>query len=127
MTMAQPNSALDTAPSRTSTATSATPARILVYGVVGLIALALALAPFLFPDIRSQEVAARTIDSILSALGTPWTSETASGDGGTPAASARTVPVAAGPTVSSRTVYSRPAPSLATTVSPGRSLSTRVW
>ena len=59
MTMAQPNSALDTAPSRTSTATSATPARILVYGVVGLIALALALAPFLFPDIRSQEVAAR--------------------------------------------------------------------
>ncbi len=59
MTMAQPNSALGAAPSRTSAATSATPARILVYGVVGLIALALALAPFLFPDIRSQEVAAR--------------------------------------------------------------------
>ena len=59
MTMAQPNSALDAAPSRTSAARSAAPARILVYGVVGLIALALALAPFLFPDIRSQEVAAR--------------------------------------------------------------------
>lgn len=59
MTMAQPNSALHAAPSRTSATASATPARILVYGVVGLIALALALAPFLFPDIRSQEVAAR--------------------------------------------------------------------
>lgn len=59
MTMAQPNSALNAAPSRTSATASATPARLLVYGVVGLIALALALAPFLFPDIRSQEVAAR--------------------------------------------------------------------
>ncbi len=33
--------------------------RLLVYGTVGLIALALLFAPFLFPDVRSQEVAAR--------------------------------------------------------------------
>src|SRR5688572_4225304 len=51
-----------------------------------------------------SSVAARTIASIVSPFGTPWTSVTASGDGGTPAASASTVPVAVGPTVSSRTV-----------------------
>ena len=33
--------------------------RLLVYGAVGLIGLALLFAPFLFPDVRSQEVAAR--------------------------------------------------------------------
>lgn len=33
--------------------------RWLVYGTVGLIGLALLFAPFLFPDVRSQEVAAR--------------------------------------------------------------------
>ncbi|MBU1336461.1 MAG: branched-chain amino acid ABC transporter permease [Alphaproteobacteria bacterium] len=33
--------------------------RFVVYALVGLIGLALALAPFLFPDVRSQEVAAR--------------------------------------------------------------------
>lgn len=33
--------------------------RILVYGAVVLVGLALAFAPFLFPDVRSQEVAAR--------------------------------------------------------------------
>ncbi|MBE0580077.1 branched-chain amino acid ABC transporter permease [Devosia sp.] len=33
--------------------------RVTVYGLVALIGLALALAPFLFPDVRSQEVAAR--------------------------------------------------------------------
>lgn len=33
--------------------------RVLVYAVVGFIGLALAFAPFLFPDVRSQEVAAR--------------------------------------------------------------------
>lgn len=35
------------------------PGRVIVYGAVALIGLALALAPFLFPDVRSQEVAAR--------------------------------------------------------------------
>ena len=33
--------------------------RMIVYGLVALIGVALALAPFLFPDVRSQEVAAR--------------------------------------------------------------------
>ncbi len=33
--------------------------RMVVYALVGLVGLALALAPFLFPDVRSQEVAAR--------------------------------------------------------------------
>lgn len=35
------------------------PGRVVVYGAIALIGLALAFAPFLFPDIRSQEVAAR--------------------------------------------------------------------
>lgn len=43
-----------------SSSTSAlTPGRILVYSAVALIVVALAFAPFLFPDVRSQEVAAR--------------------------------------------------------------------
>ena len=33
--------------------------RLAVYAIVGLIGLALAFAPFLFPDVRAQEVAAR--------------------------------------------------------------------
>lgn len=33
--------------------------RVLIYALVGIIGLALAFAPFLFPDVRSQEVAAR--------------------------------------------------------------------
>jgi branched-chain amino acid transport system permease protein len=33
--------------------------RLLAYGLVGLIGLSLLFAPFLFPDVRSQEVAAR--------------------------------------------------------------------
>jgi len=33
--------------------------RLFVYSVVGIIGILLALAPFLFPDVRSQEVAAR--------------------------------------------------------------------
>ncbi|MBO6718002.1 MAG: branched-chain amino acid ABC transporter permease [Rhizobiaceae bacterium] len=33
--------------------------RMIVYGAVGLVGLALLFAPFLFPDVRSQEVAAR--------------------------------------------------------------------
>jgi branched-chain amino acid transport system permease protein len=54
---------------QTTTATAATvptvqarrhlAGRMIVYGLVALIGLALALAPFLFPDVRSQEVAAR--------------------------------------------------------------------
>ena len=51
-----------------------------------------------------SSVAARTIASILSPLGTPWMSVTASGESATPAASASTVPVAASPTLSRRTV-----------------------
>ena len=59
MTMTQSNPALATKPNRDRTSAANWPGRALVYGAVGLIALALALAPFLFPDIRSQEVAAR--------------------------------------------------------------------
>ncbi|MGE0502695.1 MAG: branched-chain amino acid ABC transporter permease [Rhizobiaceae bacterium] len=33
--------------------------RLIVYGLVGLIGICLSLAPFLFPDVRAQEVAAR--------------------------------------------------------------------
>ena len=40
-------------------ASTARTGRLLVYGIVGLIGLALLFAPFLFPDVRSQEVAAR--------------------------------------------------------------------
>jgi len=46
---------IDSIPKRGSARTG----RFIVYGVVGLIGLALLFAPFLFPDIRSQEVAAR--------------------------------------------------------------------
>lgn len=42
-----------------NSASGARSGRLAVYAVVGLIGLALAFAPFLFPDIRSQEVAAR--------------------------------------------------------------------
>lgn len=59
MTMTQSNSVIATKPNRDRTGAANWSGRMLVYGVVGLIALALALAPFLFPDIRSQEVAAR--------------------------------------------------------------------
>lgn len=59
MTMTQSNPALATKPTRDRTSAANRTGRMLVYGAVGLIALALALAPFLFPDIRSQEVAAR--------------------------------------------------------------------
>jgi len=38
---------------------SARTGRMIVYGIVGLIGLALLLAPFLFQDVRSQQVAAR--------------------------------------------------------------------
>lgn len=58
MSMAQSNSAMAAA-DRNRGLAGRWPARFAVYGAVGLIALALALAPFLFPDIRSQEVAAR--------------------------------------------------------------------
>ena len=59
MTMTQSNSAIATKPNRDRAGAANWSGRMLVYGAVGLIALALALAPFLFPDIRSQEVAAR--------------------------------------------------------------------
>lgn len=59
MTMTQSNSAIAAKPNRDRAGAANWSGRMLVYGAVGLIALALALAPFLFPDIRSQEVAAR--------------------------------------------------------------------
>lgn len=49
--------------SETATAAAARPllsaCRVAVYAIAGLIGLALLFAPFLFPDVRSQEVAAR--------------------------------------------------------------------
>ncbi|WP_297581227.1 branched-chain amino acid ABC transporter permease [Devosia sp.] len=59
MTMAQTNPALASTDLRKAARTGRPAARLVVYGVVFLIGLALAFAPFLFPDIRSQEVAAR--------------------------------------------------------------------
>lgn len=59
MTMSQSNSALASKSGRDRVNASGWSGRALVYAAVGIIALALALAPFLFPDIRSQEVAAR--------------------------------------------------------------------
>ncbi|UYO01286.1 MAG: branched-chain amino acid ABC transporter permease [Devosia sp.] len=57
--MAQTNPALASTDLRKAARTGRPAARLVVYGVVFLIGLALAFAPFLFPDIRSQEVAAR--------------------------------------------------------------------
>ena len=59
MTMARSNSALGTRPGQQAAALPNWSGRIAVYGAVALIGLALAFAPFLFPDVRSQEVAAR--------------------------------------------------------------------
>ncbi|WP_375599783.1 branched-chain amino acid ABC transporter permease [Devosia sp. Naph2] len=56
--MAQNNTALGTSHVRPVAAAGWT-GRLVVYGAVIAIGLALALAPFLFPDVRSQEVAAR--------------------------------------------------------------------
>ena len=57
--MAHNSSALASKPPRGSAMSANWPGRLVVYGAVALIGLALALAPFLFPDVRSQEVAAR--------------------------------------------------------------------
>lgn len=59
MTMVQLNSDRAGADIRKTASAGQRSARMVVYGAVLLIGLALALAPFLFPDIRSQEVAAR--------------------------------------------------------------------
>ena len=59
MSMSHNSSALASKPLRGSTMSANWPGRVIVYGAVALIGLALALAPFLFPDVRSQEVAAR--------------------------------------------------------------------
>ena len=59
MTMTRSNSALGTRPGQQAAALPNWSGRILVYGAVALVGLALAFAPFLFPDVRSQEVAAR--------------------------------------------------------------------
>ena len=59
MTMARSNSALGTRPDQQAAALPNWSGRIAVYGAVALVGLALAFAPFLFPDVRSQEVAAR--------------------------------------------------------------------
>lgn len=59
MSMAHDSSALTSKPLRGSAFSATWPGRLVVYGAVALIGLALALAPFLFPDVRSQEVAAR--------------------------------------------------------------------
>ena len=59
MIMARSNSALGTRPGQQAAALPSWSGRIAVYGAVALVGLALAFAPFLFPDIRSQEVAAR--------------------------------------------------------------------
>jgi branched-chain amino acid transport system permease protein len=48
-----------TAASAPGVSSKARTGRMIVYGTVGLIGLALLFAPFLFPDVRSQEVAAR--------------------------------------------------------------------
>ena len=58
MSMAQNNTALGASHVRPVAAAGWT-GRLAVYGAVIAIGLALALAPFLFPDVRSQEVAAR--------------------------------------------------------------------
>ena len=42
-----------------ASSTSARTGRMIVYGLVGIIGLCLLFAPFLFPDVRAQEVAAR--------------------------------------------------------------------
>src|SRR5439155_2892122 len=73
-----------------------------------------------------SSVDARTIDSILSPLGTDCTGVIWTGDSVSRVATASTVPVARSPTRSRRTVYSRPAPSAASTVSPDRRRRTRV-
>src|SRR5262245_35590668 len=72
-----------------------------------------------------SSVDARTIASILSPLGTDCTRVLLTGDSLAPSATPSTVPVACSPTVSRRTVYSRPVPSAASTVSPERSRNTR--
>ena len=59
MTMARSNSALGTRPGQQAAALPNWSGRSAVYGAVALVGLALAFAPFLFPDVRSQEVAAR--------------------------------------------------------------------
>lgn len=59
MSMAHNSSALASKSLRGSAISANWPGRLIVYGAVALIGLALALAPFLFPDVRSQEVAAR--------------------------------------------------------------------
>jgi len=59
MSMARNSSALASKSLRGSAISATWPGRLVVYGAVALIGLALALAPFLFPDVRSQEVAAR--------------------------------------------------------------------
>ncbi len=59
MSMARNSSALASNPLGGSAFSATWPGRLVVYGAVALIGLALALAPFLFPDVRSQEVAAR--------------------------------------------------------------------
>lgn len=59
MTMVQAHPAAGKSTRKLARPTSHVGGRMLVYGLVGLIGLALALAPFLFPDVRSQEVAAR--------------------------------------------------------------------
>jgi len=46
-------------PVQSAPASAARTGRMIVYAIVGLIGLALLFAPFLFPDVRSQEVAAR--------------------------------------------------------------------
>lgn len=59
MSMVHNSSALASKSLRGSASSTNWPGRLIVYGAVALIGLALALAPFLFPDVRSQEVAAR--------------------------------------------------------------------
>jgi branched-chain amino acid transport system permease protein len=59
MSMAHNSSGLASKPLRGSASSANWPGRLAVYGAVALIGLALALAPFMFPDVRSQEVAAR--------------------------------------------------------------------
>ncbi|WP_245891866.1 MULTISPECIES: branched-chain amino acid ABC transporter permease [Devosia] len=59
MSMVHNSSALASKPVPGSAISANWPGRVIVYGAVALIGLALALAPFLFPDVRSQEVAAR--------------------------------------------------------------------
>ncbi|MCP8884431.1 branched-chain amino acid ABC transporter permease [Devosia sp. XJ19-1] len=59
MTMAHQHAAAAKTQRPSLTKTQNWPGRLVVYGAVALIGLALAFAPFLFPDVRSQEVAAR--------------------------------------------------------------------